>query len=86
MNQEDIKNELNKYIADIKALNKQLEDLDAQNQKIAAQKSEILKVGTRIEGIVAFLRTKLSPAELAEIDGTPAPAAEAAKPEPAAAA
>ncbi len=86
MNSTDIKADLLKYIGDIKTLNKQLEDIEAQGQKLSAQKSEILKVGTRIEGIVAFLRGKLSPAELAEIDGTPAPAAEAAKPEPAAAA
>jgi len=66
---EDIKAELQKYIADVKTLNSQLQELDKQ-------KGNILQVGTRIEGVIAYLRSKLSPAELAEIDGV-APAAPA---------
>jgi hypothetical protein len=71
MTNDEIKAELRKYVADVGSLNAQLRQLEAQ-------KAEVLKVGTRIEGVIAFLRGKLGPQDLAEIDGTAKPAAPAA--------
>jgi hypothetical protein len=77
---DEIKAELQKYINDVKSLNAQLQELEAQ-------KSRILQVGTRIEGVIAYLRSKLTAEELAIIDSfnsqPAAPAAPAAPAEPA---
>lgn len=66
----EVKDELKKYISEVKLLNGQLQELEER-------KGQILKVGTRIEGVIAYLRGKLSEEELAEIDN-PNPAAEPA--------
>ena len=79
---ESIKKELADYQGKIGQLNKQLEDLESQKQNI-------LRVGTRLEGIVAYLTAKLKELETdvtaaveSALDTPPAPAPVAPAAEP----
>lgn len=56
MNTDSIKKELSDYQGKIADLNKQLQDLEAQKQNV-------LRVGTRLEGIVAYLTAKIKEIE-----------------------
>jgi len=45
--------ELEKYQREISAVQKQLDDLDAK-------KTEMLRIGYRLEGVVAYIKTKMA--------------------------
>lgn len=51
-----MKEDLAKYRAELEGLNSRLEKLEAEKQ-------QIIKVGTRLEGVVAYLRQAIDAAE-----------------------
>ena len=52
--------ELERLEADKKKYESELVDLQKQIEGLDARKAEIVKVGTRIEGVLAYIRMRLS--------------------------
>lgn len=66
MTSENMKAELEKY-------RKELEGLNAKLAQMEEQKQQILKVGTRLEGVVAYLKKKIAEEEELESVKLPEP-------------